>query len=92
MHYTMGQTTPLPKTTAAEFHPLTLEAEVGGELAAGWRPTLLVEVRLQERIKRKTVEQIVDLAPTVQILDAHVPQVVHQPVDVLTLFDISVPE
>ena len=43
-------------------------------------------------MQRHTVEQIVDLAPIVQILDAPVPQVAAQLVDVLTLFDISVPK
>ena len=38
------------------------------------------------------MEQIVDLAPMVQILDTLVPQAVDQPVDVLTIFGISVPE
>ena len=34
MHYAMGQTTPSPKAAAVEFCPLTLDAEVGGELGA----------------------------------------------------------
>ena len=38
------------------------------------------------------MEQLADLAPMVQILDVPVPQMVDQLVDVLKLFDNSVPE
>ena len=41
----------------------------------------------QERILQHTLEQVVDLAPTVQILDAPVPQPVEQLADVLKRTD-----
>ena len=63
------------------------------EEPGGLRPTGLVEPRgPQERVPRHTVEQMADVAPMVQILDAPVPQMVDQLVDVLKLFDNSVPE
>ena len=46
----------------------------------------------RERVQRHTVEQLGELAPMVQILDAPVPQMVDQPMDVLTRFDIPVSE
>ena len=59
----------------------------------GTRPTGLVEPRgPQERIQQHTAEQLADLAPMVQILDVPMPQMVDQLVDVLKLFDNSVPE
>ena len=63
------------------------------EEPSGLRPTGLVEPRgPQERVPRHTVEQMADVAPMVQILDAPVLQTVDQLVDVLKLFDNSVPE
>ena len=41
----------------------------------------------QDRILQRTVEQFVDLAPMVQILDAPVPQLVEQLADVLVRVD-----
>ena len=59
----------------------------------GTRPTGLVEPQgPQERVQRHVVEQLADLAPMVQILDVPVPRMVDQLVDVLKLFDNSVPE
>ena len=55
---------------------------------AGVRPGVLAEPRPQERVQRHVVEHITDLvrvAPTVQILDAPVPQTVEQLPDVLLL-------
>ena len=54
----------------------------------GTRPASLAEPQgPQERILRRTVEQFVDLAPMVQILDAPVPQLVEQLADVLVRVD-----
>ena len=53
--------------------------------AAGTRPDRLVGVRPQERVQRHTVEHIVDSAPVVPSLDAPVPLVAEQLVDVLSL-------
>ena len=53
--------------------------------AAGTRPDRLVVVRPQERVQRHTVEHIVDSAPVVPSLDAPVPLMAEQLVDVLSL-------
>ena len=64
--------------------------ELFDEDTAGMRPGVLAEPRPQERVQRHTMEHIVDFvcsAPTVQILDAPVPQTVEQLPDVLRFFD-----
>ena len=71
--------------------------ELFDEDTAGMRPGVLAEPRPQERVQRHTMEHIVDYvcsAPTVQILDAPVPQTVEQLPDVLRFFDrlMTVPE
>ena len=59
------------------------------EEPGGRRPTGLVEPPgPQERVPRHTVEQMADVAPMVQILDAPVPQMVEHVVDVLKTFDM----
>ena len=61
----------------------------------GLRPTGLVEPRgPQERIQRHTAEQMIESFVPVPMLDhdAPVPQMVDQLVDMLKLFDNSVPE
>ena len=59
---------------------------------AGVRPTSLVEPPgPQERVPRHTVEQMADVAPMVQILDAPVPQTVDKLVEVLRPLDTVVP-
>ena len=68
--------------------------DVEDVLAAGLRPGVLAEPRPQERVPRHTVEQIVDLvrvAPTVQSLDALVPQMVEQLQDIMRFFDSLLP-
>ena len=90
MNFAMGQMSPPPRAAAAEYFPMTPEA--GGRLAAGGRPTGLVEPRgPQERVLRHTVEHIVDLSPFVQILDVPVQQVVDQLVDLMKHFDTQSP-
>ena len=60
-------------------------------LVTGMRPTCLDEPRgSQERVQ--TVEQLADLAPMVQFLDALVPQSEAQLVDTFKHIDISVLE
>ena len=44
MHFATGHMTPPPRAAAAEYYPLTPGAEAGGVLAAGGRPSPLVEV------------------------------------------------
>ena len=61
------------------------------ELGGGRPPPLLDMAGPQARVRR-AVEKTEDFAPMVQIFDAPVPQVVDQPMDVLTRFDIPVPE
>ena len=68
----------------------TFSLDVEDVPAAGLRAGVLGEPRPQERVPRHTVEHIVDYvcsAPTVQILDAPVPQTVEQLPDVLRFFD-----
>ena len=63
------------------------------EEPGGLRPTGLVEPPgPQERVPRHTVEQMADVAPMVQILDAPVPQMVEHVVDVLKTFDRGLAE
>ena len=60
--------------------------------ASGSRPDRLLDVSgPQERVQRRTMEQIVDYVPVVPLLDAPVPQRVEQLVDVLRLVDALVP-
>ena len=56
------------------------------------RPDELLEVRSQERVLRRTVEQMVDSSLVVPSLDVPAPQVVAQLADVLKQFDFQVPE
>ena len=56
----------------------------------GSRPDRLDEVRPQERVLRNTVEQTGDVALGLPALDAPVPQMVDQPVDILKIiFQLS---
>ena len=72
------------ETTARETEEPELftlfEEELGGT-----RPDRLSDVRPQERVQRRTVEQLVVAAPGLPTLDAPVPLVVEQLVDVLPL-------
>ena len=60
--------------------------------AAGSRPDRLTEVRPQERVLRRTVEQNVEPVRGVPVLDAPVPQMVEHVVDVLKIIDRGPPE
>ena len=60
--------------------------------AAGSRPDRLTEVRPQERVLRRTVEQTVEPVRGVPVLAAPVPQMVEHVVDVLRIFDRGPPE
>ena len=63
------------------------------EEPGGRRPASLAEPPgSQERVQRHTTEQLGELVPMVQILDAPVPQVVDQLVEVLKHFEIEVSE
>ena len=65
------------------------EEDVGEAPAAG-RPAPLLEVLPQERVQRRTAEQIVDPVPVVPMLHAFVPQMVEQLVDLLSPLDFRV--
>ena len=60
----------------------------------GSRPPCLGEPRgPQERIQMRTMEQLADVVPMVQILDIPVPQMVEQLADIMRFFDtLVVPE
>ena len=57
----------------------------------GMRPAPLLEVLPQVGVQRHTVEQRIEHTPYVQILDAPVPLMVEQLVDVLQLLDALIP-
>ena len=59
--------------------------ELFDEDTAGTRPDRLSDVRPQEQVQRHNVEQLVDSAPVVPSLDAPVPLMAEQLVDVLSL-------
>ena len=77
---------PRRETTAREMEEPELftlfEEELGGT-----QPDRLSNVRPQERVQRRTVEQLVVAAPGLPALDAPVPLVVEQLADVLTLVE-----
>ena len=63
-----------------------------GEAPAAGRPAPLLEVRPQERVQQRTVEQIVDPVPVVPMLHVFVPQMVEQLVDILAPLDFRIAE
>ena len=79
-----SQTTSVAGDT--EFFSL-YEEELGGT----W-PDRLYEVRSQERVQRRTVEQNVDNSPFLPTLDVPVPQMENQLVEVCRLSDVLIPE
>ena len=58
----------------------------------GSRPDRLADVRPQERVPRRIVEQIVDSAPVLPLLHAPVPQTVVSVGEVLKILDVLVPD
>ena len=68
-----------------------VELRHGPDDSSPRRPKLLVEVRPQGRVQRRTVEQIVDAAPLVPLLDDPVPLTVDQLADVMRFFDTLQP-
>ena len=58
----------------------------------GMRPASLAEPQgAQERVQRRTMEQVVDYVPVVPLLDAPVPQMVDKLEDALKIVDLFVP-
>ena len=74
---------PLPQP---KLFGLSFDEEPGGS-----RPDPLAGVRPKEQVTRHTVEQIIDSAPGLPMLDAPVPQTVDQLVVVLLFFDTFLP-
>ena len=67
--------------------------ELFDEDTARLRPGPVLDPRPQERVQRQTVEQMIDVTPYVQILDAPVPQTGNQLLDVFTVEQvIAVPK
>ena len=66
--------------------------DVDEVLAAGSRPDRLASVRPQERVQQDPVDQVVDTAPALPILDVPVPLMGEQLVDVLRFFDTLMPD
>ena len=58
----------------------------------GSRPDRLADLRPQERVQRRTVEQIVDSMPVVPLLHTAVPQMVDSVVEMLKILDNSLPD
>ena len=82
---------PTPQAAGAQFFAMDTGEDVGEARAAG-RPAPLLEVLPQERVQQRTVEQIVDPVPVVPLLQAFVPQMVEQLVDILAPLDFRVAE
>ena len=80
-----------PQAAGARYFAMDAGEDVGEAPAAG-RPAPLLEVRPQERVQQRTVEQIVDLVPLVPLLHDVVPQMVEQLVDILSPLDFHVAE
>ena len=78
---------PTPQAAGTEYFSLDVEDVP----AAGSCPDRLAGVRPQERVLRRTVQQIVDV-PLVPSLDDPAPQMVEQLPDVLQFFDTLLPD
>ena len=77
------ETNTAPRRQEPPQPPGTQYYDLDDESVPGTRPDRLVDVRPQERVQRRTVEQLVDAAPCLPALDAPVPLVVEQLVTVL---------
>ena len=84
------------KTATAEATNATSKERVAGDAVyfelfdedtAGLRPGPVLDPRPQKRVQRHTMEQMIDVTPYVQILDAPVPQTVEQLLEVFRLLD-----
>ena len=82
---------PTPQAAGARYFAMDAGEDVGEAPAAG-RPAPLLEVLPQERVQRRTAEQIVDPVPVVPLLHVFVPQKVEQLVDILAPLDFRVAE
>ena len=78
---------PTPQVAGTEYFSLDVD-EVP---ATGSRPDRIAGVRSQERVQQHFVDQFVDTAPALPILDVPVPLMGEQLVDVLHFFDALIP-
>ena len=78
---------PTPQVAGTQYFAMDVD-EVP---ATGSRPDRLAGVRPQERVQQHPVDQIVDTAPALPILDVPVPLMGEQLVDVLRFFDTLCP-
>ena len=81
----------LSQAAGARYFAMDAGEDVGEAPAAG-RPAPLLEVLPQERVQRRTAEQIVDPVPVVPLLFMVEPQMVEQLVDILSPLDFRVAE
>ena len=88
------------KTARAEATNVTSKERVAGDAVyfelfdedtAGLWPGPLLDPRPHERVQRHTMEQMIDVTPYVQILDAPVPQTGNQLLNVFRLLDTQMP-
>ena len=86
-----GQAPEEPTSQAAGVQHFCLDDDEP-PVVKGTRPDRLADVRPQERVPRRIVEQIVDYAPVVPLLHAPVPQPVDSVVEVLKILDKSLPD
>ena len=83
MNYTATiRRTPTPQAAGTQYFAMDVD-EVP---VAGSRPDRLTEVRPQERVLRRTVEQNVEPVRGVPVLDAPVPQMMDQAAEVVRFF------
>ena len=82
---------PPPQAAGARYFAMDAGEDVGEAPAAG-RPAPLLEVLPQERVQRRTAEQIVDPVLVVPMLHVFVPQKVEQLVDILAPLDFRIAE
>ena len=81
----------LPQAAGAVYFEMDTGEDDGSAPAAA-RPAPLLEVRPQERVQQRTMEQIVDPVPVVPMLHVFVPQMVEQLVDILAPLDFRIAE
>ena len=82
---------PSPRRLVPVYFAMDAGEDVG-EAPAAERPAPLLEVLPQERVQRRTAEQIVDPVPVVPMLFMVEPQMVEQLVDMLSPLDFRIAE
>ena len=84
---------PVPKKQEGEDaeYVVSRGQKTDTRVRGGLRPALLAEPHVVDRLQRHIVEQTVDSAPGLQILDAPVPQMGDQLAEVLKIIYMSLP-